>query len=182
MKTQLIIIVMLLLGAYQQVKAQTGIRAGWNYSKIHDISNGGNSGFHAGIYKKISLLGLIGVEPSIQYSQKGAEVDNMGTSGKERLHYIDVPVLVRLGFIPLINVFAGPQASFLVARKYDGATNVSSINELSQFDMGGVVGVGVNLPLGFNVQGSYDFGFSDLNYNDFESKNRLIKVSIGKNF
>ncbi|WP_186756943.1 porin family protein [Echinicola salinicaeni] len=182
MKTRLIIILLFLLVGYQEVKAQTGIRLGWNYPEMHDISSDRNSGFHAGFYKKIKLLGLLGVEPGIQYSQKGGEIDDMGTKGVERLHYIDVPVLVRLGFLPLINVFAGPQASFLVARKYEGVTDISSINELSKVDFGGVVGVGVNLPLGFNVQGSYDFAFSDLNYNDMDTKNRLFKLSIGKTF
>ncbi|WP_200976761.1 porin family protein [Echinicola sp. 20G] len=181
-RIQILILAFILLAGFQQVNAQTGIRAGWNYPEIKGISSDGNSGFHVGFYKKISLLGLVAVEPGIQYSQKGGKFEDNGMTGTERLHYIDVPVLARLGFIPLINIFAGPQASFLVARNYEGSTDISSIEELSKFDIGGVVGVGINLPLGFNVQGSYDFGFSDLNYSDVDTKNSVYKVSIGKNF
>ncbi|MBD8487232.1 PorT family protein [Echinicola sp. CAU 1574] len=181
-RIQILILAFILLAGIQQVYGQTGIRAGWNYPEIKGISSDGNSGFHAGIYHKISLLGLIAVEPGIQYSQKGCKLDDNGMTATERLHYIDIPILARLGFIPLLNVFAGPQASVLVARNYEGSTDVSSLDELTKFDIGGVVGVGINLPLGFNVQGSYDFGFSDLNYSDVDTKNSVYKVSIGKNF
>jgi len=182
MKIRIIAFAIVLLAGCHYVQAQTGIRAGWNYTDIKGINADGNTGFHAGFYHKVNFLGLLAIEPGIQYSQKGCEVDEMGGVAKERLHYIDVPVIARLGFIPLINIFAGPQASVLVARNYEGNTEVSSLNELTKFDIGGVVGIGINLPLGFNVQGSYDFGFTDLNYNETNTQNSVFKVSLGKNF
>ncbi|GGZ14214.1 hypothetical protein GCM10007049_02570 [Echinicola pacifica] len=171
-----------MLSAGFYANAQTGIRAGWNYPELSGISSDGNSGFHAGIYHKINFLGLIALEPGIQYSQKGGKIDDGTTVGTERLNYIDVPILARFGFLPIINVFAGPQASVLVARSYKGTTDITSLDGLTKFDIGGVVGVGINLPLGFNIQGSYDFGFVDLNYNEVDSKNSVFKVSLGKDF
>ncbi|AGA79041.1 porin family protein [Echinicola vietnamensis] len=181
MKARLIIFVIVMMGGFHQLYGQTGIRAGWNYSDINGIGSDGSSGFHAGFYHKINL-GLLAVEPGLQYTRKGCKVDEMGTTGKERLHYLDVPVLVRVGFLPLFNVFAGPQASVLLARSYKGSTDVSSLDGLTKFDIGGIVGVGLNLPLGFNIQGSYDFGFVDMNYNDVDTKNSVFKVSLGKSF
>lgn len=180
MKTLIIAIAIALLAGKAQ--GQTGVRAGWNYTDIKGISADGNVGFHAGLYHKVNFLGLLAIEPGIQYSQKGGEINGVDGTVKDRLHYIDVPLIARLGILPFINIFAGPQASVLLGRNYRGTAEVSSLDELTVFDMGGVVGLGIKLPLGFNVQGSYDFGFSDLNYNEMDTKNQVFKLSIGKNF
>ena len=41
---------------------------------------------------------------------------------------------------------------------------------------GGVAGIGFKLPLGFNVQASYDFGLSELEYEGREIKNKIFKI------
>ncbi len=177
----LLLCFVLVLG-YQKVNAQTGIRAGWNYPDIQGVDGGANMGFHAGVYSKLNLLGIVAVEPGVQYSQKGCKPDDMGNQASDRLHYIDVPVLVRVGVFPMVNLFAGPQASFLVARRYEGSTDYSTIGEMKNYELGGVAGIGINLPLGFNVQGSYDFGLSNINYEGKTTQNSVIKVSLGKSF
>ncbi|GAB3657785.1 hypothetical protein GCM10028791_30410 [Echinicola sediminis] len=182
MKRWMITFAILMAVGYHAAQAQTGIRAGWNYTDIKGISTKGNAGFHAGLYHKVNFLGLLAIEPGVQYSQRNFEVSDQGQLTQDRLHYVDMPLVIRLGFIPLINLFGGPQASVLLARNYNGSTEASSLGTLSRFDLGGVVGLGINLPLGFNVQGSYDFGFKDLNYNEMETKSSVFKVSLGKNF
>jgi len=61
----------------------------------------------------------------------------------EKLNYVDIPVLIRLNIYPFLNVFAGPQASLLLSRKYelDGNTDTST-EVISGYDLGGVVGLG----------------------------------------
>ncbi|MDN3667955.1 porin family protein [Echinicola jeungdonensis] len=178
----LFILCFVLALAYQNASAQTGIRAGWNYPDVQGVEAGANMGFHAGVYSKLNMLGIVAIEPGVQYSQKGCKPENIGSSPKDRLHYIDFPVLVRVGIFPMINLFAGPQASFLVARKYEGSTDFSTIGEMKNYELGGVAGIGVNLPLGFNVQGSYDFGLTSINYDGKTTQNSVIKVSLGKSF
>jgi hypothetical protein len=53
-----------LLGS-QQVKAQikSGIRAGLNYPDLSVLNPQNNNGFHVGSYLKISLAGIISIEP-----------------------------------------------------------------------------------------------------------------------
>jgi hypothetical protein len=106
-----------------------------------------------------------------------------GVAVDEQLGYIDLPVLLRLKLIPAINVFAGPQFSFLASRNYQLGNVVSNSTEpIKGYDVAGVVGAQVVLPLGFNVQASYDIGLSSLNYFDTDVKNRVFKVSLGYTF
>lgn len=176
-----ILFLILTLGFIGAAQAQFGLRAGLNSSNFSDTNYDAKIGFHAGGYYKFDL-GILAVEPGIQYSQRGYEGTASGSGGEvsEKLNYIDVPVLVRFDFLPIVNVFAGPQGSILASRKYtlDGDTNTGT-ETIRGYDVGGVVGVGVNLPLGFNVQASYDFGLTSLNYFDTDVKNRLLKLSIG---
>ncbi|MBN3584458.1 PorT family protein [Algoriphagus aestuarii] len=169
------------IGFISTAQAQFGLRAGLNSSNFSDTNFDTKMGFHAGAYYKLGV-GILSIEPGVQFSQKGYEGTD-GTTGdeiNERLNYIDVPVLVRFNFLPAVNVFAGPQGSVLISRNYDlGGTSSTSTEVVKGYDIGGVVGVGVNLPLGLNVQASYDIGFSNLNYFNTDVKNRVLKLSLG---
>ncbi len=162
-------------------QAQFGVRAGLNSANFNDDGRNAISGFNVQTYYLIDA-GAISIEPGVQFSQKGYR-DNDGVSGdliKERLNYIDIPVLLRLTFIPGVNVFAGPQASALISRKFErpGETQTST-EPVRGYDLGGVVGVGFRLPTGINGQISYDIGFTNLNYFNQDLKNRVLKLSLG---
>ncbi|WP_373400048.1 porin family protein [Algoriphagus halophilus] len=176
-----VLFLILTLGFIGAAQAQFGLRAGLSSANFSNTNYDAKLGFHAGGYYKFDL-GIFAVEPGIQYSQRGYEgvESSSGDEINEKLNYIDVPVLVRFDFLPIVNVFAGPQASILASRKYSlGGNTSTSTDVIRGYDVGGVVGVGVNLPLGFNVQASYDFGLTSLNYFDTNVKNRLLKLSLG---
>jgi hypothetical protein len=180
------LLLFLLMGAYY-AKAQffeAGIRAGLNYPSVVGIEGTAYSGFHAGTYFKFNPLGILAFEPGIQYSQKGFRSPASSPIGhaSDRMHYLDVPVLVRLSVLPLVNIFAGPQASYLLARNFDGDVSYTHTNNLRDYDVSGVAGVGINLPLGFNIQGSYEFGITSINYDGTDTRHNVVKISLGKSF
>jgi len=166
--------------AQAQVKA--ALRAGINYADFSQLNPSEAAGFHAGTYLKVSLAGLIELEPGIQYSQRKFNVQPDLPDNRLALHYIDVPLLLRVGLLPFVDVFAGPQASVLVGRRYKGDGRFDQTAEFHEQELGALVGLGLNLPLGINVQGSYDFGLSNPVHNGHEIKNRVFKLSIGKDF
>ncbi|KEO74663.1 porin family protein [Anditalea andensis] len=189
MKKFTIVIIMLVMCmvSVHEVKAQflnAGVRAGLSYPNLSGIDADTFTGFHAGTYFRMNFLGLWSVEPGIQYSQKGFRSlsSSQGGESSDRFHTIEVPVLVRFTLLPLVNIFAGPQASYLVGRNFSGATSFTNTDNLRNYDLSGVVGVGLNLPLGFNLQGSYDFGLTSVNYDGLDSYNNVIKISLGKDF
>ena len=173
-----------ILSAYSQVQAQVkaGLRAGVNYADLGQLHPKEGVGFHAGTYLKFSLAGLIELEPGIHYSVRKFNVHPDFPSSRLHLNYIDVPVLVRVGILPFVDIFAGPQASVLVGRRYKGGGQFDRTTEFHEQELGALVGLGLNLPLGINVQGSYDFGLSNPIHNGHEIKNRVFKISLGKDF
>jgi hypothetical protein len=179
-----VLIAFFLIGFVASAQAQFGVRAGYSSANFSDTNFDAKSGFHIGAYYNFGT-DFLSVEPGLQYSQKGYQgtVDATGDPIDEQLSYIDIPVLVRLKLIPAINIFAGPQASFLASRDYQvGDVNSKSLEPIKGYDLAGVVGAQVKLPLGFNVQASYDIGLSSLNYYDTDVKNQVFKVSLGFSF
>tara|TARA_R110002051_G_scaffold183236_2_gene252821 strand:- start:139 stop:693 length:555 start_codon:yes stop_codon:yes gene_type:complete len=181
-----LLVLVFALGLFGTAQAQFGVRAGYTSANFSDFESNAISGFHIGAYYKIGA-GLLTVEPGMQYSQKGHNRTgdtNTPAVEKDRLNYIDVPVLLRVNFLPILNVFAGPQGSLLVSRKLqyaDGSTE-TSIEPIKGYDIAGVVGVGVNLPLGLNAQASYDIGLQSANYYNQKVKNNVFKLSVGYDF
>ncbi|WP_111671466.1 porin family protein [Algoriphagus litoralis] len=179
-----ILLAFFLLGMAATAHGQFGVRAGYNSANFASTNFDAKSGFHVGGYYTIGA-GFISIEPGIQYSQKGYQGTETAT-GKivdESLGYIDVPVLLRLNLLPAVNIFAGPQASVFVSSKYQlGDEMFDSSEAIKGYDLGGVVGAQVKLPLGFNVQANYDFGLSSLNYYDTDVKNQVFKISLGYTF
>ncbi|OOG75275.1 porin family protein [Algoriphagus sp. A40] len=179
-----ILLLFFLLGFVATAQAQLGVRAGYNSSNFSNTDFDSKSGVHVGAYYNIGT-GFISVEPGIQFSQKGYNGTEAGTGNevKEQLGYIDIPILVRLTLIPAINIFAGPQPSFFVSSNYekDGQSSDSS-EAIKGYEVGGVVGAQVRLPLGLNFQASYDMGFTSLNYFNTDVKNQVFKLSLGFTF
>jgi hypothetical protein len=176
-----LLFLVLTFGFISTSQAQFGIRAGLNSGNFSDTNYNAKVGFHAGGYYRFDI-GFISVEPGVQYSIKGYE-GNDGRTGSvisEKLNYIDIPVLIRMNIYPFLNVFAGPQGSLLLSRKYelDGNTNTST-DPIRGYDLGGVVGLAVSLDSGVNFQMSYDPGLKSLNYYNSNVKNRVLKISVG---
>ncbi len=173
------------LGVFHFSYAQLpGIRAGINSGNFSDTNYNAKLGFHAGGYYRIGT-GFISVEPGVQYSVKGYETNVAITGGvvSEKLTYVDIPLLVRLNIYEFLNVFAGPQLSLLMSRKYeaDGVIDKST-DGIEGKDIAGVVGLGVSAAGGLNFQLSYDIGITSLNYYNKDVKNRVFKLSVGYDF
>lgn len=179
-----ILLVFFLFGTIATAQAQFGVRAGFNSANFSNTNFDAKSGFHLGAYYTIGA-DFISIEPGIQYSQKGYQGEEAGTGKavEEKLGYIDIPVLVRLKLIPAVNIFAGPQASIFASSDYQlGDQSSDSSEAIKGYDIGGVFGAQVKLPLGFNAQASYDIGFTSLNYYDTDVKNQVFKISLGYTF
>src|SRR4051794_21369693 len=142
MKKQLLLLVFIAVSSFAiaQIKPTFGIRAGLESSGMGgdavnslkstiDFANGmittsNRTGFFAGTYATIPLSDMLSVEPALYYSQKGYQLNVafnvkglnfLGVNAKADLNaqYIDIPVLLKANMNGF-QVFAGPQASYLV--------------------------------------------------------------------
>ena len=206
------------VSAFAQTKV--GVRAGLNSASwkgdamqsLNDlvtitkgyVDTRGRTGFHAGGYVHVPVSEMFSIEPGVYYSQKGyalkgdIEIDKLDFLGANasvqvQSHYIDVPLLFKVMPVKGLQLYAGPQVSYLVKNNLNvnaGLLGISLINrnlditdQFNQFDAAIVGGIGYKLDNGFSVTAGYDHGLSRLDKNEtFKSYNRVFKVGIGFEF
>ncbi len=205
--------------SFAQINPTFGIRGGVSSASINgdainnlhnllDFAKGmvktkNNTGFFGGGYVTIPFSDVISVEPALYYSQKGYElkgslnikgIDFLGANAKARLNsqYIDLPILIKAN-IKGLQLFAGPQISYLAQANLQTTAGVLGINllnrkidasdQFNRWDAGITTGIGYKFANGMNVIGSYDYGLSKVDANkNLNSYNRSIKIGIGFSF
>jgi hypothetical protein len=200
--------------AAQAQETRVGIKAGVGLSNVtgNDAHNFKNQfGFQAGIMADIGLSSLLAFHPELLYSQKGAKIDGSASyvsgagtytstqSGKLRLGYLDLPLLLRL---KAAGAFfeVGPQLGLLLSRElnntattevtYAGGTGSSITTEnvstsgtdgARKLDIGYVLGLGYRLPQGLELGVRYNGGLAKLADGDSAPKlhNSVFQFQIG---
>lgn len=221
MKNKILPIIILLISSngFAQQKPTFGVKAGMVSSGIRgdasnsltnllDFSNGmittgDYTGVFAGFNTNIPLSANFSVEPGIYYSQKGYELkgalnvkglDFLGANAKAQLQsqYLDVPLLLKANFGGL-QIFAGPQVSYLIKSDLKTTAGVLGINLLNKtmdasnqfnsWDASLTGGIGYQFGNGINISASYDYGLLKMDANrNINAYSRAIKLGIGVNF
>lgn len=219
-KILLSIISSFLIFNFSTAQVSYGIRGGVNFSKwqgedlqviedLLDKTDGylvtkGKTGFHVGAYANIPLSETFSIEPGIGYSKKGYSIKGdfqintlkilaINAGAQVQSHYIDIPVLLKANVANGLQVYAGPQVSFLVRSTLNaklGVLGISVFNKgigiterFNKVDLGLTGGIGYQFDNGINLRAGYDYGLSKLDKNDnYAAYNRVIKISVGYTF
>lgn len=220
MKKIFTLVVLIVAGVTGFSQVKTGINAGlsnarWkgdamvNLNDLLEFSNGmvttqPVNGVYAGGFAEIPLGGMFSVQPGVYYSQKGYEMRgeftgknldflSAGASATVKSHYIDIPVLLKAEVAKGLQVYAGPQVSYLVKNnlKVDAGLlgvslfkrNIDITDQFNKVDFGITGGVGYTFDNGFSINAGYDHGLVPLDKNNrTETYNRVFKVGIGFRF
>ena len=177
-----------------------------NLNKLFDLSQGfvrttSRTGFYAGGFVNLPLGSVISIEPGLYYSQKGytmsgdlsiKSINFLSANAKAELQssYIDAPLVFSANLAGGLQVFAGPQVSYLVKNNLQvkaGALglslfkkNMDVTNNFKKWDVGLTGGIAYQFNNGLNIQAGYDYGLSKVDANkSLNSYNRSIKVGIG---
>ena len=167
------------------------------------VTASNRTGFFGGGYASVPVAENFSIEPAVYYSQKGYELNGtfsvkgaefLSATGKASLQtsYVDVPLLAKVN-VSGLQVFAGPQASYLVGAKLrttagalgfnvvDNTTDAK--NQFNSWDFALTGGVGYQFANGFNITAAYDHGLSKVDKGQsFDSYNRAFKVGLGFRF
>lgn len=168
------------------------------------VSTSNRTGFFAGVTANVPLSGSISVEPGIYYTQKGYQLSGelgikgaefLGASAKSTLQsdYIDMPILLKANLGGGLQIFAGPQISYLSSAKLRTTAGVlgfnllnktlDASNQFNKWDVGVTGGIGYQFTNGFNINASYDYGLSKMDANqNLSAYNNAFKVGVGINF
>jgi hypothetical protein len=197
-----------------------GIRNGINFAKwegddlqviedLVDKTEGyvvtkGTRGLHIGGYVRIPISEVFSFEPGIEYSKKGYSLKGdfqievlkyvgINLRAQVQSHYIDIPLTFKANVYKGLQVYAGPQVSYLVRSSLNARLGILGIsifnkgfgitNRFNKVDLGLTGGIGYEFENGFNIQAGYDHGLSRLDKNNnYEAYNRVVKVSVGYTF
>lgn len=145
-----------------------GVKAGANYafvsgSDIKDVDP--TFKYHAGLLFNYTFAKTVAIQPELLYSVKGYG----GDKDELDLSYVDIPVLLKIKFLDIFSVHAGPQFGYLLAAdsKFDGeSTDVK--DNFKDFDLGAAVGAEYEMPLGLSFGLRYSFSITSIG-EDYES-------------
>jgi Outer membrane protein beta-barrel domain len=161
-------------------------------------------GFYAGAGVNIPLGSIVSVEPSLVYTQRGyaiegnltinqLKIEALNASATSQMHYIDLPVLLKVKPVGGLTIFAGPQVSYLVKNNLRADvsvlgfsvvnTNLTITNQFNKWDMGVTGGIGYEFAGGIGITAAYDRGFRRLDQNQrFKVFNEGIKAGLTYRF
>lgn len=185
---------LLFAGFAQAQSPKFGIKAGVNIAKFAgdpDPDSEFNTGLAAGIFTNIPISSGFSFEPSLEYSQKGAEFTTFAnTEIKSKISYVDLPLMAKYNFTPAFGLFAGPQVSFFVDQETKVVTGSSSTTFEGNNDSyrkslaGGKIGFSYNFGA-VMVNASYASDFQNLykdNASNADLKNQVINVGLAFGF
>ena len=155
-KLTLIFAVLLLSAGTAFSQAGVGIKGGMNFATLNNVDDiDSRTGFHFGVFGQIPLSKNIALQPEALISTQGAKLD----IGDVNLNYIQVPILLRLTIIKILNIHFGPQFGFNTKAELGD----SDIKEFVKgTDFSAAVGAGVNLPFRLEAGLRYNIGISDI--------------------
>jgi len=149
-----------------------GPKLGANFATFVDVEEFDNVGFVGGFFFTLDLNKFY-IQTELLYSQQGGTFDIF----KFDLDYINVPVLIKFDIVGSLNFHLGPQFGFLVGDNIPDSI-VDSF-ETNTFDLSGVGGLGINLPLNLRADARYIFNLSnDLETADFYDGYYLLTLGF----
>jgi len=158
-----------------------GIKAGANFASLTDVSDvSTRTGLVIGAFVSLKFTEKMAIQGDLLFSQQGAKGDN-GFNDIE-LDYINFPIVFKYYIVNRVNIQAGPQFGSVVNDNF-------SYGDYQSFDVSGVVGIGLDLPLHIRVTARYNFGLSDIAFVGFygngistSSKNSVFSLTAGFTF
>ncbi len=160
--------------------------------------------FYVGGFVNIPVTKAVSIEPGINYTQKGytlrgdLAIDKLNFLGanagaKVESQYIDIPIVLKVQPVKGLQIFAGPQLSYLVKSnlKVDAGIlgisllkrSVDLTSNFNRIDAGVTGGIGYRFTNGLRITGSYDRGLSRLDKNsNLKAYNEAFKVGLGFSF
>ena len=201
MKKLLIIAIgVLTAGAVHAQNVSFGIKGGGNLSNIiktgdNDFKTEYKPGLHAGLTMEIGLGKAFAFAPELMFSQKGYKANRFGGTLTQTTNWIEIPVLAKFQAGPGVNIFLGPQVSFLTqtTNKFEGAfgsvQRTTIENDSDRFRKsiaGGVIGAGFDITPKIGISARYALDFQKNNENGTtetpEFRNQVIQAGLGFKF
>lgn len=154
-----------------------GIKGGLNISYYNIKTQDSRIGFHIGGLAHIHTRNRkLGIQPEVVFSTQGAEF----SSGKDKIDYINVPVLLQYLGRGGLRLETGPQVGALVSAKFEDNNGVEYNNKGSfkQSDFSWAFGMGYLSRSGLGLDARFNLGLSDISKGRGDLHNRVWQLGL----
>jgi hypothetical protein len=184
-KASLLTVLFAALALCAQAQIKLGVKAGVSYTTFTGSSLGAYKvGSHGGLVGNVLLNDFLSLQGEALVSTKGDQTRNLAQNVKNKLLYLDVPVLLKV-YANGLFFEAGPQVGFLLSGKNTGFNGIE-VNVKSQYrpiDFGYAAGLGYQWKSGPNVGLRYNGGITTANdpiaQNLFNRRNSAFQLYGG---
>ncbi len=154
-------------------QAGFGIKGGVNFANINIDEASSKTGYHFGVFADIPLGERFAIQPEVLFSTQGAKIADTEVD----FGYVNIPILLRLKLLSILNVHAGPQIG-IVTKAEGGGEDIKENVKNADFSV--AFGAGVSLPLGLEAGARYNLGISDINDSGVEfGQHRVFQIYVG---
>lgn len=188
-KALMIVVILLLVSATQEAKAQFGFAIGpkggiaiTNFRSDDAGNIEAQTNWFGGVFTNFQLGPVVALQPELLLTKRGADVTSSNTRSEISINYFEVPVLLKLR-LPLANevifphLLFGPNFAFRTDMDFSatdtqtGAILEADTDAIRKTDLQALLGAGVDIQtrgtgVFFTIDGRYGWGLRDLNDND----------------
>ena len=173
-----ILIATLFFSAVTTIQAQSvklGLKAGLNYANQTgtNYKTAAISSYHAGLVAELNLFKGLALQPELLYSTQGAKYKTALEDITNKVGYLAIPVMIKIGLSKSISLELGPQASFLLSGK-----DQFVVKDPSTFDFAVAGGLGLKVTKSIFLQARYGLGLTEIS-KEAQTKNSVVQVSAG---
>lgn len=138
-------------------------------------------GWHVGLLSHNHISNKIAIQPELQFSTQGTEVELGSNDIEYRTSYLNIPVMIQYMFDNGFRAEAGPYVGFLLGAKDVSSSDVEldAKDDYKKVDAG--LGFGINYLSysGFGVGGRYNLGLANINDRSGDKvQNRVFQLSV----
>ena len=146
-----------------------GLKGGLSEANLSGDAVTNNSykpGLVAGAFMSYDITSIFSIQPEGLFVMKGAKFDSAGVTAKDKINYIEIPILLKVN-LPVggnirPSIYAGPTFNFLVTAKVSDGEEIDIKDQVASTDIGLVAGAALAYQMesaSIFVEGRYDVGF-----------------------
>jgi hypothetical protein len=185
------------------LRAQIGIKAGFNYanvSKASSINSSSHSGFHVGLFLAPASKKILSSRTEILFSRQGYNYKTSTNTGNVNLSYVQMGQLMSINITKYFSLMFGAQTAYLVSAQVDSTANSNTgnssvdnmMNLMNRIDYGYALGAeahpfkGLIIGVRYNVSLAKVYkhlqSFQKPSFTSEDAKNNVVQISVGWRF
>lgn len=163
----------------QRSPVQLGVKGGVNFATLERADNNSadhRTALYAGALAHIHIGHNFALQPELMYAAQGAEYND---NSRDKLAYVNVPVLGQYMFSNGLRLQTGPQIGLLASAEAATGNHETDLkSSLKKTDLSWSFGTSYLTRFGLGIDARYNLGLTDISKDNSDLKNRVWQVGL----